>query len=315
MRRRYVTVDVFTQQRFAGNPLAVVLDADGLSTAQMHAVAREFNYSETTFVLPPRDSRHTARVRIFTPGGEIPFAGHPNVGTAWVLVCHGLAGAVVRPPELLFEERAGLVPVRMLYEGGELAGAELTAPERMSRRSIARVEAVAACLGLPADDLLTQAHEPQVVSVGLPFIIVELRSRAALARITPDAAAFSRILPLDGSDAIYCYVRETRENSQPVVLWARMFSPLDGIGEDPATGSAAAAVTALLADLAPGTDVDVETRITQGVEQGRPSLLLGRARKRAGIVDRAQVAGACIEVMAGSIWLVGEGEAEMSEIV
>jgi trans-2,3-dihydro-3-hydroxyanthranilate isomerase len=315
MRRRYVTVDVFTKQRFAGNPLAVVLDADGLSTAQMRAVASEFNYSETTFVLPPRDSRHTARVRIFTPGGEIPFAGHPNVGTAWVLVCHGLAGAVVRPPELLFEERAGLVPVRMMYEGGELTGAELTAPERISRRSIARVEAVAACLGLPADDLLTQAHEPHVVSVGLPFIIVELRSRAALGRITPDAAAFSRMLPLDGADAIYCYVRGSRENSQPVALCARMFSPLDGIGEDPATGSAAAAVTALLADLAPGTDVEVETRITQGVEQGRPSLLLGRARKHAGIVDCAQVAGACIEVMAGSLWLAGEAEAEMSQIV
>lgn len=315
MRRRYVTVDVFTRQRFAGNPLAVVLDSKGLSTAQMHAVAREFNYSETTFVLPPRESRHTAQIRIFTPGGEIPFAGHPNVGTAWVLVGHGLAGTVVRPPELLFEEQAGLVPVRMLYEGGELTGAELTAPERISRRSIARVRAVAACLGLPADDLLTQAHGPQVVSVGLPFIMVELRSHQALARITPDPAAFGRILPLDGADAIYCYVRETRENSQPVALRARMFSPLDGIGEDPATGSAAAALTALLADLAAGTDMDLETRIAQGVEQGRPSLLLGRARKRDGIVDRAQVAGACVEIMGGSLWLPGESGPEMSGIV
>ena len=129
MQRRYITVDVFTDRAFGGNPLAVVLDAGGLSTAQMQAVATEFNYSETTFVLPPRDSANDAWVRIFTVNRELPFAGHPNVGTAFVL-----ARQAAKPPErVLFEEGAGLVPVAILKEGGKPVGAELTAPQPPKR--------------------------------------------------------------------------------------------------------------------------------------------------------------------------------------
>src|SRR3954454_11109301 len=128
MQRRYITVDVFTDRAFGGNPLAVVLDAGGLSTAQMQAIACEFNYSETTFVLPPRDSAHDAQVRIFTLRAEIPFAGHPNVGTAFVLATQ----AAKPPARLLFEEKAGLVPVEILAEGGNVLSAELTAPQPLS---------------------------------------------------------------------------------------------------------------------------------------------------------------------------------------
>src|SRR5262245_25541767 len=129
MQRRYITVDVFTDRAFGGNPLAVVLDSGGLSTAQMQAIATEFNYSETTFVLPPQDKSHDAQIRTVTVGSEIPFAGHPNVGTAFVLATQ----ADRTPERLLFEEKAGLVPLEILKEGGKVIGAELTAPQPLQR--------------------------------------------------------------------------------------------------------------------------------------------------------------------------------------
>src|SRR5665213_3653699 len=148
MQRRYITVDVFTDRAFGGNPLAVVLDAGGLSTAQMQAIASEFNYAETTFVLPPRDLAHDAQVRIFTVRSEIPFAGHPNVGTAFVL-----ATQPAQPPSrLVFEEKAGLVPVEILMEDGKPVGAELTAPQPLGKLTAFSAEQTAACVSLsPAD--------------------------------------------------------------------------------------------------------------------------------------------------------------------
>ena len=284
--RRYATVDVFTETPFGGNPLAVVLDAAGLTAEQMQALAREFNYSETTFVLPPADPAHTARVRIFTPGSELPFAGHPNVGTAYVLASRnpGL------PETLLFEERAGLVPVRVLRDGGKVTGAELTAPEALSVRAAVPADEVAACLGLAAGDLRTDAHEPTVVSVGLPFLVAELAGREALARARVDAASFGATLPRDGANAVYVYCREADGSLQ-----ARMFSPLDGIGEDPATGSAAAAVSAFLASL---RQTDVTLRIGQGADMGRPSQLTARV-----VQGKAHVGGACVALMEGMISL------------
>src|SRR6266478_4015182 len=148
MQRRYITVDVFTDRAFGGNPLAVVLDAGGLSTAQMQAIASEFNYAETTFVLPPRDSAHDAQVRIFTVNREIPFAGHPNVGTAFVLATR----AATPPARLLFEEQAGLVPVEILSTEGRAIGAELTAPQALTRSTSFSAEQAAACLSLSASD-------------------------------------------------------------------------------------------------------------------------------------------------------------------
>src|SRR5229473_912320 len=204
MQRRYITVDVFTDRAFGGNPLAVVLDAGGLSTAQMQAVASEFNYAETTFVLPPRDGAHDAQVRIFTVNKELPFAGHPNVGTAFVL-----ATQVARPPaRFLFEEGAGLVPVEILTDEGRAVGAELTAPQPLSRLTQLGAEQAAACLSLTAADIKSNRHPPQIVSVGLPFLVVEVASRDALRRARPDAAAFARTFPCDGSDAIYFYTSD-----------------------------------------------------------------------------------------------------------
>ncbi|MCA6112264.1 PhzF family phenazine biosynthesis protein [Bradyrhizobium cenepequi] len=304
MQRRYITVDVFTDRAFGGNPLAVVLDANGLSTMQMQAIATEFNYSETTFVLPPQDSGNDAQVRIFTVRSEIPFAGHPNVGTAVVL-----ATLAAKPPaRLTFEEKAGLVPVEILTEQGRVTGAELTAPQPLQRLSRVGMEEAAACLSLSARDVKTDRHPPQIVSVGLPFLMVELASRAALKRARPDAAAFARTFPCDGSDAVYFYTRDVPAAEQPLDLQARMFHPgSSGPSEDPATGSATAAAAAFLADLDDTRDGELRLRVGQGVDMGRPSLLLTRVRKQGGAVASVHVGGGCVKMMDGALELEGEG--------
>jgi trans-2,3-dihydro-3-hydroxyanthranilate isomerase len=303
MQRRYVTVDVFTDRAFGGNQLAVVLDAAGLSAAQMQAVATEFNYSETTFVLPPRDKAHDAEVRIFTPVREVPFAGHPNVGTAFVL-----AQLATQPkPRLLFEEMAGLVPVDITREQGSVISAELTAPQPLARFSVLAPADVAGCMSLIADDVRTDRHPPQIVGVGTPFVVLELHSRDALRRAKPDAAAFAGLLPRDGAFAIYFYTRDVPAAEAPCELQARMFFPgASGLIEDPATGSATVAAAALLADLDPLRDGELKLTIGQGFDMGRPSVLFARVRKQDGAVVSSHVGGRCVRMMEGTFILVGE---------
>jgi trans-2,3-dihydro-3-hydroxyanthranilate isomerase len=300
MQRRYITCDVFTDRAFGGNPLAVVLDAGGLSTAQMQAIASEFNYSETTFVLPPADPAHDAQVRIFTVRSEIPFAGHPNVGTAFVL-----ATLAEKPPaRLLFEEKAGLVPVEISTEQGRVVSTELTAPQPLKRLSNLGAEQAAACLSLSAGDVKTDRHAPQIVSVGLSFLAVELASREALWRARPDAAAFANTFPCDGSDAVYLYTRDVPASEKPCDLQARMFHPgASGLSEDPATGSATAAAAALLADLDSARDGELKLSIGQGFDMGRPSLLKTRVRKENGAVVSIHVGGGCVQMMEGTFRL------------
>ena len=300
MERRYVTADVFTDRMFGGNPLAVVLDAEGLSAPQMQAIAAEFNYAETTFVLPPSDPVHTAHVRIFTPRSELPFAGHPNVGTA-VILAHDLsAKRGHHVDEFVFEERAGLVLIRLLRDGAHVVGAELRAPEPLSIRAAVSVNDAAACLSLPPSDVRSAAHPPQVVSVGLPFLVTELVSREALRRARPSVVDHERVLPPIGTDAIFAYVRGGTAHE----LHARMFAPLDGIVEDPATGSAAAATIALLAALQPEATAGLAWRIEQGVDMGRASLLLGKTEKLGGTVGVVRVGGQVIPVMRGVLNVV-----------
>ena len=303
MQRRYITVDVFTDRAFGGNPLAVVLDAGGLSTAQMQAIASEFNYAETTFVLPPRDSAHDAQVRIFTVNKELPFAGHPNVGTAFVVATQ----AAKPPARLKFEEGAGIVPVDILKAQQRVVGAELTAPQPLKKLTQFGAGEAAACISLSAGDIRTDRHPPLIVSVGLPFLVVEVASRDALRRARPDAPAFARTFPCDGSDAIYFYTRDVPAD-EACDLQARMFFPgSSGLTEDPATGSATVAVAALLADLAGERDGEFKLRIGQGVDMARPSLLLTRVRKENGAIVSAHVGGGCVQMMEGSFRLAGEG--------
>ncbi len=299
MRRRYVTVDVFTDRAFGGNPLAVVLDAEGLSAARMQAIAAEFGYAETTFVLPPDDPAHTARVRIFTPRSELPFAGHPNIGTAFALGRAGLASG----ERLVFEEGAGLVPLDLLREGGEVRGAELTAPRPFARLSEMAAADVAAYAGLEADAVRTALHPVLVASVGLPFVFAELTSLEALGRARPDLPAFLRVAPRDGADAVFLHVADPDD---PHVRHARMFAPLDGIWEDPATGSATAALAGLLADLRPEADCDITLTVRQGEAMGRPSLLRARALKRHGSPGPVTLRGDCVAMMEGTLALTAE---------
>ena len=295
----FVTVDVFTDRRFGGNPLAVFPEAAGLSEAQMQALAREFNYAETTFVLPPEDPRHTARVRIFTPATEMPFAGHPNVGTGYVLATR----ATDLPEHFTFEEGAGLVRVHILTgAGGRPEGARISAPQSLSIGVAVPTAMVATCAGLALEEIATTAHEPLVASVGTPFVIAEVTSVAALARAMPDLAAFRRaahaIAELSGRFNLHLYARVEGDATR---LRARMFAPLVGVVEDPATGSANAALAALLTSLAPGDNLALAYDIAQGEEMGRPSRLLATARKTPEGPVLATVSGACVGMMQGRI--------------
>jgi trans-2,3-dihydro-3-hydroxyanthranilate isomerase len=292
----FVTVNVFTGERFGGNPLAVLPNADGLTDEQMQAIARDFNLSETTFVLPPENTHHHARVRIFTPAHEMPFAGHPNVGTGFVL-----ARAMDNPPEhLVFEEIAGLVRVHVLRGPDDrITGARISAPRALSIGDAVEVETVAACASLTPEDFLTNAHDPLKASVGTEFVIAEVASLEALARATPDIAAFRAAgiesgTALPGARMRFALLLYVRRDGDATRLRARMFAPLGGVLEDPATGSAAAALAALLTSMAPGENVDLHYEIEQGVEMGRPSLLIASGRKTAEGPVEATVAGDCV---------------------
>jgi trans-2,3-dihydro-3-hydroxyanthranilate isomerase len=292
MQFEFLTVDVFTDRRFGGNPLAVIPRADGLSTEQMQAIAGEFNLSETTFVLPPRDPAHTAEVRIFTPKREMAFAGHPNVGTAFVI---GQQRPSAGP--LIFEERAGLVPIDLLTGGGPVVGARLTAPQPLQRgEDDVYSDIIAEACGLEVSDIETQRHMPCVAGCGTAFVFAEVKSRDALSRATPRTDVFARNFPAEGATGIHVYLRDGADG---IDIRARMFAPLHGVGEDPATGSANVALAGLLASLRPEADIDLRLRIVQGVEMGRPSLMEAEADKRGGRVVATRVGGRCVPVMRG----------------
>ena len=286
----FVTVDVFTDQRFGGNQLAIFPDARGLTTAQMQSLANEFNLSETTFVLPPENPENTARVRIFTRTTEMPFAGHPNVGTGWVLAQQGRDHNGM----LQFEEIAGIVEIQIHRDAaGTITGTTIAAPQPLSLGAKPPVAAIAACAGLITADIVTTAHMPVAASVGNPFVIAEVTG-PALTRATPDFAAFRAALAqapdLHGRLALYLYCRDGAR------IRARMFAPLGGTYEDPATGSAATPLAALLLSLTDAPDIAID--IIQGVEMGRPSLLRTTAKRTPDGI-RATVGGTCVPVLRG----------------
>jgi trans-2,3-dihydro-3-hydroxyanthranilate isomerase len=298
MQREFMTVDVFTERRFGGNPLAVVPDGRELTGAQMQAIAAEFNLSETTFVLPAADPAHTAEVRIFTPRAEVSFAGHPNVGTAFALASRGTVYGRPAGDTLVFEEKGGLVPLDLLKVGDVVVGARLTAPQPLSRGFDVAIDKVAEACAIAAEDIETRHHRPCVAGCGMAFIFAEVHSRRALERAQPRADAFSRYFPIDGVTGIHLYVREATDG---IDIRARMFAPLHGVFEDPATGSANVALAGLLASLRPEADLSLNLRIVQGVEMGRPSLLEASAEKRGGSLIATRIAGRCVAVMTGTI--------------
>ncbi len=303
MALTYETVDVFTDTAFGGNPLGVVFGAERLSTAQMQAVATEFNYSETTFVLPPQNPAHTAQVRIFTPRIEVPFAGHPNVGTATVLARRGTIFGAPVGDRVVFEEAAGLVPIAILRDAGQAVGATLTAPQPFQRLGGADVTEVAACLGLRPAQIREDRHAPVVGTVGLPFLLVELADRAALEAARPVTAAIQSSPTVAPVKDIHCYVRTgpVFGGGDDFDLRTRMFAPLDGVPEDPATGSANCALAGLLAELDGPADGTMKLRIAQGVEMGRPSELLAEVDRTAGATTAIRIGGRCVAIRRGEV--------------
>jgi trans-2,3-dihydro-3-hydroxyanthranilate isomerase len=299
MKLHFATVDVFTTTQFAGNPLGIVLNAEGLSGGQMQAIAAEFNLAETTFVLPPKDPANTAEVRIFTPRYEMPFAGHPNVGTAFALARAGKAcGRTIEGERVVFEEKAGLVPISILKEGSTVTGARLASPQRLSVGAEVSPELIASACSLSPDDIETKNHPPCIASCGAPFIIAELKGRERLASATARSDIFMREVAKQPVTSIFIY---TQVSESEIDIRARMFAPHHGIPEDPATGSANVALIGLLAHLRPERDLRLTKTIAQGVEMGRPSLLKAEAEKKDDIVAATYIGGACVPVMSGAI--------------
>ncbi len=293
---RYYTCDVFTDTRFGGNPLAVLPHADGLSDANMQRIAPEFNFSETSFVFPA-EAGHTRKVRIFTPTTEVPFAGHPNIGTAFILGSTGELGDVGDVRTATFEERAGLVTLTIRAPHGQVESCELAAPQPLALGKTLSVPLVAAAVSLDAPDVVTDTHPPQVVSVGLPFVMAELRDRCALERARFDLTIADALAAEAPRPSVYVYTRASGD----VDVRARMFAPLSGVTEDPATGSAACTLAGLLAHADRQSNGVFRWRIAQGVEIGRPSTLLARAEKRDGTVTGTWVGGAAVVVSEGII--------------
>ena len=298
----FATVDVFTAERFAGNQLAVIPDARGLTDGEMQAIAAEFGYSEVTFVLPPDDPANTARVRIFTPTAEVPFAGHPNVGTAFVLGRQEEIFGKKPDSKLRFEEKAGLVEVTLLGEQGAPAGARIVAPQPLAVGPVIDTATIAACASLGSQTLSDVSHPPLALSVGLPFAFAEVKDVATLARARPNVSAFHeanvRYPIAEDSFSLFLYARRPE---RPWEIRARMFAPLDNVIEDPATGSASAALGAYLVSLLPQADAEIEIAIEQGVEMGRRSVITVRVGKTGGTVREVSVSGNCVAVMRGSI--------------
>lgn len=287
----FETVDVFTEHRFGGNPLAVFTDARGLSDADMQALAFEFNLSETTFVLPPATPANSARIRIFNRTAEMAFAGHPSIGTAYVLARAGHPhGDCLR-----LEAPAGVIEVEIEREADAVVGGKITAPQPLKVGRTFAPEIVAPCIGLTSAAVIVAAHRPILCSVGNPYIIVET-ALDDLARCAPDLAAFNAAYD-GGADlserfSLYVYARDG-EN-----LRARMFAPLSGTWEDAATGSAATPLAALLLHLSGRERIAFDIR--QGEHMSRPSLLRAGARRTDGGVV-ASVAGRCVPVLKGEL--------------
>ena len=265
MQLHFVTVDVFTGTQFAGNPLAVVLNADSLSTAQMQAIAGEFNLSETTFALARAGESH---------------------------------GRAISGDKVVFEEIAGLVTITLLKDAGAIVGAQLKSPQPLSLGAEIPLDLIASAHALSIDDIETRHHLPRIASCGTPFVIAEVTGRDALARAAAQADIFHRQVAALPAVSVLLY---TQVDESGLDIRARMFSPHHGIAEDPATGSANVALVGLLTHLRPERDLTLSTTIMQGFEMGRPSLLHAQAIKTAGVVAETTIGGRCVPVMAGTI--------------
>lgn len=299
MSRRFVTLDVFTTRPHAGNPLAVVLDSDGLGTEAMQAIAREFNLSETVFVLPPADPAHRAAIRIFTPGQELPFAGHPTVGTAVLLALRDAAEG--RESALLvLEEKVGSVACAVTCADARAGRATFTLPRLPKElEPAAPLPLLAGALGLDRRDIGFGAHVPSVFSAGLGFTFVPVATRKALAAIRLDTSLWSQAIRPAGQENAYAYCRETAEAGHH--FHARMFAPGLGVAEDPATGSAVAAFAGAVMRFDQPGDGTHRFVIEQGYEMGRPSQIELTLTVAGGALASATIGGGAVVMSEGAL--------------
>ncbi|MEJ0058773.1 MAG: PhzF family phenazine biosynthesis protein [Terricaulis sp.] len=293
----FVTYDVFTDTPFAGNPLAVVFDADALSTAQMQAVAREFNLSETTFIRAASNAVHTAEVRIFTPGRELPFAGHPTIGSAIAIAEARHGRGEPRDVLLVLEEKVGPVRCAVKLASAGASFAEFDAPKLSEEVGHGASDGLAAAaLGLELADIGFDRHIPTLYSAGVPFAFIPLASLDALARARPTAAFSTEAL---GSTEVFLYARADKNETHS--FRARMFAPEIGIVEDPATGSAAAAFAGVAARFENLGNGWTQLPILQGVEMGRPSLIGLELELDSGALKAVRISGNAVKVSEGAI--------------
>jgi trans-2,3-dihydro-3-hydroxyanthranilate isomerase len=299
MRLAYHTLDVFTDTRFAGNPLAVVLGADGLDGKSMQAIAREFNLPETVFVLEPQNRAHTARVRIFTPGRELPFAGHPTVGTAVLLgelrtpLGDGPGDALV-----VLEQAIGIVRVGVRRHRGAASFAEFDAPKLPEDQGTPPpADRLAAALGLIPAEVGFENHRPTRYSAGNPFLFVPVASLEAMAKAHVSAVHWDDAT--QGDIGVFLYCRQTLHTTS--AFHARMFAPHSGIAEDPATGSAAAAFAGVVHRFDELPDGAHRRVIEQGYEMGRPSLMELSMDVDRGRLQVVRIGGHAVRVTEGAI--------------
>jgi trans-2,3-dihydro-3-hydroxyanthranilate isomerase len=297
VRLNFHTLDVFTDTRFGGNPLAVVHDADKLTSSQMQTIAREFNISETVFVLKSQRPAHTAKIRIFTPKSEVPFAGHPTVGTAILL-------AELRSPEtsqeqddiIVLEETIGTVRVGVRRRPGEAAFAEFDGPKKPEDLGPAAApDVIAAALSLIPNEIGFENHLTSSMTAGLPFTFVPVRNLEAIARAVPVLARWDHAF--GSENGVYVYCRDTQHNTAH--FHARMFGHNLGVAEDPATGSAAAAFAGVIHRFDTPTDGTHKKVIEQGFEMARPSLISLSLHVTRGKLETVRIGGSAVRVMEG----------------
>jgi trans-2,3-dihydro-3-hydroxyanthranilate isomerase len=294
MKVQFYTCDVFTDRKFGGNQLAVFPDAEMIPEHLLQSMAREFNFSETTFVYPPDNSRNTAKVRIFTPGNELPFAGHPTIGTAITLATIGKIRMATNEIRIIFEEGVGPVPVLMTSRSGSPMFAQLTAAKLPEfNDSVPSVDQLAVMLSLSRNDLDDARYPIQFVSVGFPFLYVAVKSRNILKRIRVN----TQIMEDLGLNEVFVFAADAERSD--FHFRARMFAPLLGIPEDPATGSAAASFAGYLARLDPAMNGTLKWNIEQGFEMGRPSLLYIEADKKESSITATRVGGSAVMITEG----------------
>jgi trans-2,3-dihydro-3-hydroxyanthranilate isomerase len=302
MNTRYLTADVFTDRKFGGNQLAVFPDARQINSDLMPRIAQEFNYSETTFVLPPDDPSHTAKVRIFTPGGELQFAGHPTVGTAHVLASIGAIKLTGDETHIVLEEGVGPVPVTIRAKNGRPDFAQLTAaklPEIGPPPPSA--DTLAAMLSLKSGDVLDNGMKAEALSCGTPFLFVPVRDRAAVGRSRIKMDLWESALGGYITKEVFVFAMDAELADNDIR--ARMFAPGIGVPEDPATGSACVALAGYLAGRDPRTQGTLRWIVEQGFEMGRPSILEIEADKKQGAVTTVRVGGRTVLVCDGTMEL------------